>query len=130
MKVDGFNALDLIGEPVTASDLLKAEEFIKLNYGIDYQPEKFSLLWEMIIEAKWSKERLNRTLKWFLKTKKYPNWTISDWFEYEIKLFPYAWYLEMINKGYKHEDMCAYRINGKSFYKLNDLNELPFERIY
>lgn len=126
---NGFNALDLMGEKISWSDIEKAEELIKINYGIDYPKEKLTVLWNMIKEANWTNERLERTVKWFLKTKKFPNWTIADWFEYEVKLYPHAWYLEQISKGYKNDDLCAYKINGRVFWKFNDNVDLPFEKI-
>lgn len=126
---NGFNALDLIGERITSDDLLKAEEILKLNYGVDYPREKFTVLWEMILEEKWTNERLMRTVKWFLKHKKYPNWTISDWFDYKITLYPHSWYIKQINEGIKSSDMEAYRINGKVFWKMINGEDLPFEKV-
>jgi len=125
----GINALDLIGEPVQVSDCLKAEEFLKLNYGVDYPEEKFTMLWEMIREEKWTTARLNNTLKWFLKNKTFPNWTIADWFDYDVKLYSYSWYQEQIHKGVKDSDIQGYRINEKVLFKLKDNTELPFEKV-
>lgn len=126
---NGINALDLFGEKISAVDVTKAEEYLKLNYGVDYPKEKFSMLWEMIIEDNWSNERLFRTLKWFLKTKKFPNWTTADWFEYGIKIFPHSWYLQKIHEGVRSCDMQGYRIDGKVFWKMKDNEELPFEKV-
>jgi len=126
---DGFNALDIIGEKITIHDLLKAEELIRINYGVDFQREKMTVLWEMIKEENWTNERLQRTVKWFLKTKKFPNWTIADWFEYQVKLYPYGWYKEQISKGYVDSDMQGYKINGRTCWKFKDNDDLPFEKI-
>ena len=125
----GINALDLIGEKVTTKDTFKAEEFLKMNYGVDYPTEKFNMLWSMIIEEGWTTERLNKTVKWFLKNKKFPNWTIADWFDYSVKLYPYSWYSKKISEGVKAEEMDCYKINGQCFWKLKDGTELPFDKI-
>ncbi len=96
----GINALDLIGTKITATDRVKAEELIKMNFGAEYPKEKFQMLWELIREENWSKERFHQTLKHFLKTKKFPNWTIADFFEYESpRLFPYSKYLLELSKN-------------------------------
>lgn len=126
---NGFNALDLIGDKISWSDIEKAEELIKINYGVDYPKEKLTVLWNMIKEENWTNERLQRTVKWFLKTKKFPNWTIADWFEYQIKLYPYGWYKEQISKGFTDSDMQGYKINGRTCWKFKDNDELPFEKI-
>jgi len=126
---NGINALTLIGEPATGKDFLKAEAFLKLNYGTEYPEEKFQMLWEMLVEEKWTAEQLMRTTKWFLKNKRYPNWTIADWFDYGVKLYPGSWYLANIAKGIPDKDMEAYRVNGVVLWKLNDGEVLPFERV-
>ena len=125
----GINALDLIGEKASGKDYAKAKALLEMNYGIEYQKEKFSMLFEMIAEEQWSSERFMRTVKWFLKNKKFPNWTIADWFEFGIKLYPYSWYQEQLSKGIKHEEMEAYRINGKILWKMKDENDLPLEKV-
>lgn len=121
--------MNLIGEKIKSQDFIKAEELIKINYGIDYPKEKLTVLWTMIKEENWTNERLERTVKWFLKTKKFPNWTIADWFEYEIKLYPYGWYKEQIRKGYSDNDLEGYKINGRIFWKFKNNDELPLEKI-
>ncbi len=126
---NGFNALDFAGERIVSDDLIKAEEILKLNYGIDYPIEKFTILWEMIMEEKWTKQRLMATVKWFLKTKRYPNWTIADWFDYQVKLYPHSWYIKQINEGVKSSEIECYKINGKAYFKLIDGITLPFEKV-
>jgi hypothetical protein len=125
-----INALDLIGNPVSAIELLKAEELLKMNYGVDYPKEKFSMLWEMIKEEGWTDIRLKETLKWFLKRKKFPNWTVADWFEYGTKLFNNAEYLKQLNEIGKslNEQIEWYIINGVYLWKYKDGIELPFEK--
>ena len=125
----GVNVFDLIGEPVTKKDLIKAEEFLKMNYGVDYPAEKFVMLWQMIAEEGWTTKRLQSTLKWFLKHKKYPNWTIADWFDYEVKVYPYSWYLKQVKEFGKevNKQIEKYKINGKVFFCYSDTERLPFE---
>jgi hypothetical protein len=126
---EGVSAFDLYGTSITAKDCIKAEELLKMNYGVDYPVEKFSMLWEMIQEEKWTAERLRAALKWFLKNKKWATWTIADWFDYDIKLFPHSWYVEKINEGYKDSDFDCYKINGQALWTLKNGTELPFEKI-
>ncbi len=121
--------MDLIGERASSEDINKAIALVEMNFGIPVQDEKVAMLFEMIQEDNWTSERLKRTVKWFLKNKKFPNWTIADWFEFGIKLYPYSWYKEQLSKGIKHEEMEAYRINGKILWKMKDDLELPFEKI-
>jgi hypothetical protein len=126
------NALDLIpSEPVSSDTLAKAELYIKLNFGIDYPREKFAILFEQIDEAHWSEERFRRVFNWFLRTKKYSSWTIADWFEFGIKLYPYSWYSEQVNKCGKsvNNDIEVYDLGNKVYgYKYIDGNTLPFPR--
>ena len=125
----GVNALNLIGDKATPGEILKAEELIRLNYGVDYPREKFSILWEMIREENWTSERLRSTLKWFLKNKKFPNWTIADWFDYSVRLYPHSWYLDQIYQyGSKvNQKIERYKINKIILYKYADDVTLPFE---
>jgi hypothetical protein len=100
-----------------------------MNYGVDYPEEKFTMLWQMIIEDKWTSARLTATLKWFLKNKKFPNWTIADWFDYEVRLYPHSWYLKQVHEfgvGV-NKQIEKYRVNGKILYKYQDTTQLPFE---
>ena len=126
---EGINALDLIGSKATPDDFIKAEVLIKTSFGVKYTKEKFSLLWELILEEGWTKERLNQTVKYFLKNKKFATWTIADWFDYTIKLYPYSWYLDQIHQfgSSANKTIERYRIQGKVLYRYYDGNILPFE---
>ncbi len=126
---EGINALDLIGSKATPEDFIKAEVLIKTSFGVQYPKEKFSLLWELILEEGWSKKRLNQTVKYFLKNKKYATWTIADWFDYSVKLYPYSWYLDQIHQfgSSANSIIERYRIQGKVLYRYFDGNILPFE---
>ena len=121
----------LLGNTATIEDCARAEAMLRANYGVDYPTEKFDMLWTMVIEDGWTTEKLQNTVKWFLKNKKYPNWTISDWFDYQVKLFPYSWYLKQVNEfgGSVNQQLEKYRIGDKILYKYADGNELPFERV-
>ena len=125
----GINALDLIGSKAAPEDFIKAEVLIKTSFGVIYPQEKFSLLWELILEEGWSKERFNLTVKHFLKHKKYASWNIADWFDYSIKLFPYSWYLDQIHQfgASANKTIERYRIQGKVLYRYYDGSILPFE---
>lgn len=123
-----INALDLIGDPVEAVDLAKAQAFLEANYGVAITKEKMKLLFDLVKEAKWTKERFKRTLTHIIRTKVYPNWTIADWFDYGVNLYPYSWYLEQVAQG-NSDKLEAYSINGKTMYKLIDGEQLPFEKV-
>lgn len=129
VTASGVNSLDLIGERATGEDFSKVRTLLEMNYGVEYPKEKFAMLFDLIQEENWSKERLKATFRWFIKTKKYPDWKIADWFEYGEKLYPYCWYQEQISKGVRHEDMQGYRVNGKVLWKLKDNVDLPFEKV-
>jgi hypothetical protein len=124
----GISIFSLYGIPAKFSDCADAERLLKMNFGNDYPEAKFTMLWEMIVEEGWTKERLQSTLKWFLKNKKFPSWTIADWFDYDQKLYPYSWYQQKISEGAKDSDMQGYKINGSVLWCLKG-NELPFEKV-
>ena len=89
------------------------------------------MLFDMIREEKWSEERFNRTLCWFLKNKKYPSWSISDWFDYDVKLYSYGWYLKQVREqgALINNSIEAYTItDGITGYKFIDGNDLPFPK--
>ena len=130
----GMNALELIDSPpVCIMTLTKATAILQANYGTEYSQEKIALLFDMIREDGWSEERFQRTLKWFLKNKKFPSWTISDWFDYGIKIYPRAWYLKQCheNGGHATSGIQFYKLSdGSVGYKYKDSEELPFEELF
>lgn len=102
---------------------------IEANFGVNASDEKVIMLAEMIVEDGWSEYRLRQTLKWFLKNKKFATWTIADWYDYGVKLYPYSWCLEKISKGVPQSDMDGYRVGGQVLWKMKDGIDLPFEKI-
>jgi hypothetical protein len=126
---EGINALDLIGEKADTDDINRAVAYIEAAFGVPASDEKVMILAELILDDGWSKERLDKVIKHFLKTTKWKDWTPADLFGYGVKLHPYSWYMEQINKGVKHEEMEAYKVHGQVLWKLKDGNELPFEKI-
>ena len=130
----GVNALDLIpSEEVKTETLTKAIAILQANFGTEFSSEKISVLFDMIREECWSEERFQRTLKWFLKNKKFPSWTVSDWFDYGVKLYPRAWYLKQCheNGGYAPIGIQFYKLpDEKIAYKYKDDEELPFEELF
>jgi hypothetical protein len=131
IPVDGINAYDLIGDKVAPKDFAQAREMIQTNYGIEYLNEKFDILFELIAEEGWTDNRFRETLKWFLKNHKYPNWTIADWFNYSVKLYPYSWYLKQPDKTLleSYEVNLPNSKNPIILWKYKDGNVLPFEKI-
>lgn len=132
---DSINALQLIGKPLNAEDIVKAEEMIRMNYGIDYPKEKFAMLWEVIQEEGWTDYRLRETVKWFLKTKKFPNWTIADFFEFGVKLYSHNEYIRQLNENKNlNEEIEWYYVptgDGEKImmWKYKDGVELPLEKV-
>lgn len=130
-----INALDLVGNKISKADIVKSEEMIKLNFGINYPPEKFSLLWTLILEEGWTDYRLKETVKYFLKTKKYPNWTIADWFDYSVKLYNYSAYQkELMTNSKLNEQIEWYKISIPDnkyiiSWKYIDGHNLPFQKL-
>lgn len=130
----GISALNLIGEKISFADCLKAEEMLKLNYGVEFPKEKFSMLWQMLVEEGWTKHRLETTIKWLLKNKKYATWTVADFFEYDVKVFPYSWYLEELHKlggTEASQQFEAWKLpDGSVVWKYKDGHTLPFEKVF
>jgi hypothetical protein len=129
---EGVNALDLIqSEPLEKTDFMKAHALLEANYGTEYKREKMLLLLEMILEEGWTKERFQRTLRWFIKNKPFPAWTIADWFAYKIPVYGYSWYLAQCAQGYDvRKDMDIYELeDGTRVYRWHDEQELPFRKV-
>ena len=106
---------------------------LEQNYGVEYDDRKWMMLVQMIADENWTEERFKQTFKWFLKNKKFGAWTIADWFDFGIKLYPIEWMKREISKmgnpPRAWEKFDRYRINGVVAVKLKDGVELPFERI-
>lgn len=126
---NGVNALDLIpSEPLTAKAFADARAVLQANYGTEYSDEKMALLFDLLRDDEWSNERFMRTLKWFMKSKPFPSWTVADWFAYSVKVFPYSWYVEQCTKG-RSAEIEAYVLHDKTVvYKFRDGVTLPFQR--
>ncbi len=103
---------------------------LETNYGTEYGREKMGLLLSTMVDEGWSQYRFQETLKWFLHNKKFPAWTIADWFEFGIKVYPYAWCLEKVKEGWNWKtDIESYELpDGTVVYKPNDGVTLPFKR--
>lgn len=125
-----LNGLDLIpSEPLTDESVLQAVLVIEQNFGIQYAPEKWTTLAQMVVADGWSDARFRRTCEHFLKTQKYPNWTIADWFAYAVDVHPYAWYLEQVHThgATVNTQIECYRLDdGTICYRYIDGQTLPF----
>jgi hypothetical protein len=123
----GINALDLIpSEPVSTKTFSKSFAILQANYGTEYSQEKMALLFDMINDDGWSEERFTRTLKWFMKNKPFPSWTIADWFSHSVKVYPKSWYDEQCVNG-KGGEIETYLLDDKTYvYKFRDGVTLPF----
>jgi hypothetical protein len=132
VTLNGVNALDLIDSPEVSTPVFtRAIALLQANYGTEFSREKTALLFDMIREDGWTKERFDWTFKWFLKNKPYPSWTISDWFSYGVKVYPYSWYLAQCKPGEDvSKQMDKYRLpDGTDVYKWKDADDLPFKKV-
>ena len=130
---NGVNALDLIGGRVADDTLTDAKYLIEQNYGTEYSDRKWIMLAQMIVDDGWTEERFKQTFKWFLKNKRFSAWTIADWFDFGVKLYPIEWMKREIAKMGNPEGAWKkfdrYRVNGVVLCKLKDGVELPLEKI-
>ena len=129
----GMNALELIDSPpVSVETFTKTRRILEESFGKDYSDAKMAVLFDMMREDGWSELRFARTLKWFLKTKHFKDWTIADWFQYGVKVYPYAWYLEQVSKNGAsvNAQIETYKLpSGLIVYRYRDGEELPFEKV-
>jgi len=112
-------------------DFTQAIAVMQANYSAEYSHEKISILFDMVKEDKWTKERFSRTLKWMLKNRKFADWTIADWFSYSVNVYPYSWYLKQVQEhgaGVNNQIEVYLFDNETRMYKYIDGNELPFPR--
>lgn len=103
---------------------------LEQNFGIGYGREKMSMLLSMMKEDGWTEDRFKRTLRWFLKNKFNPAWTVSDWFNHEVKVYSYSWYLKQVHeKGVEVNDELevVYLPEGKIGYRYMGEEPLPFD---
>ena len=138
-RVVEFEGLDLIESKPLGNELfLKMIVMLEQNFGIQYPSGLVSMLREFIYNDGWSEERFVRTAKHFLKNQKYPNWTIADWFNYGIKVYP-AMGVPMpedvdvyiiggeFNPNYENDRIISK--TGILVWKPVDGQELPFVKI-
>ena len=131
---NGVSAYDIIkSEPVQEQSLAFAKEVLEQNFGTPIPNSKWLMLCQRIIEQEWTEERFKKTLNWFLDNKKFPSWTISDWFDFDVKLMPFAWVRQHCHKnGLREVDFIrtldVYMVDGIRLYKMKDGAELPLER--
>jgi hypothetical protein len=114
--------------------LAQAKEIIEQNYGTSIPQSKWLMLCKRFFDEEWTEEQFKRTLAWFLDTKHYPSWTIADWFDYNVKLYPFAWVRDYCNKnGLREVDFIksldVYIVNGVRLYRMMDGTNLPLERV-
>jgi len=130
---NGINALELIeSPPVSSETFLQVRAMLEANFGKDYSNEKMALLFDMIRDDAWTEERFSRTLKWFLKTKHFRDWTVADWFSYAIKVYPYSWYLEQVKKCGQAVNMQIQNLrlsDDTVVFRYRDHEILPFEEV-
>lgn len=131
---NGVDAFALVESPkVSANTFIKAVAYLQQAFGVDYPKEKFSILFDLIVDEGWNEERFSRTMKWFLKTKYNQAWTVADWFQYNIKLYPFAWVRETCRKSGQSEiefikTLDVYLVDGIRLYKVKDGVDLPLQK--
>lgn len=131
---NGIDAFAVIDSPQVSTDtFIKAMAYLQQAYGLEYPKEKFAVLFDLIKDEKWTEERFQRTLKWFLKTKYNQAWTIADWWQYNVKLYPWQHYRIHCAKNNIREidyqkTLDCYLVDGIRLYRESDGLELPLER--
>ena len=128
---EGVNALDLISsEPMTPGTFSEASLMLKASFGVMPDDAKLVLLFNLMREENWSEERFKRTLKWFLKNKLWPAWTIADWFSYSVKLYPYPWAQTKMTEGkVPGKDIWRWKLPDGQIAYSEAYVDLPFERV-
>jgi len=130
---NGVNALDLIDSPPVSVDTFKkARAILEASFGKEYSDAKMAVFFDLIRDEAWSEVKFNRTLKWFLKNVPFPEWSIANWFQYAVKLYPYSWYLEQVvkNGASVNKQIETYRLpDGVIGFRYADGQELPFEKL-
>ncbi|GEM_PF-2501079 len=132
IKNEGFNALELVASPlVTSKDLVKAQYDLEINFGTEYDKNKMVQLFAVMQSDNWTRLRFQRTFQWFLRNKRYPAWTIADWYEFGIKVYPEAWAYHKIGlePHYNRKSFDWYKLStGEIVCKFQDGIELPLEK--
>lgn len=133
--INPINALDLFDIPIDE----QVRRYVKMALTVNYRLEpganeyNYDLLFSQIEQAGWNAIRLKTTLDYFLQNKLYSTWTVADWFQYKQTLYPYSWYMDMIQKHGKNinKELVSYKINGFMYYcKKGDITiDLPYEKI-
>jgi hypothetical protein len=118
-------------EPLNPRTLVEAKVLLEANYGVEYDDRKFMMLSKYLIDKGWSEERFKRTFDWFIQNKKFSAWTMADWFDFGIKLYPFAWVRQYCHENGLREDVFiqsldCYNVGGVRMYKMKDGIDLPF----
>jgi hypothetical protein len=128
----GLNILEIQNDDIVDSkEFTQAIAVMQSNYSAEYSHEKVALLFDMIREEKWTRERFLSTFKWILKNRKFADWNIADWFSYSIKVYPYTWYLKQVETfgPSVNKQIEVYKISDDVIvYKYIDGIILPYER--
>lgn len=123
------NVLDLVGEPADINTYFKAEKLIKAAYGQNYPKEKFNILWSLTREDNWTNTRLISTVKWFIRTNIWKNWSPADFLNYSVDLHSYQWALaENLQTPGAMSRMEVYEWNGIPLYRYPDSTEIPLPK--
>lgn len=128
-------AMDLVdSKPVSPETFVKATAYIQQAFGVEYPAEKFSILFDMILDEGWTEARFKDTVKWFLKNKYNQAWSPSDWFQYGAKLYPWRHYREYCHeKNIREIDfqktLQCYEVDGMLLWRENDGIDLPLKRV-
>lgn len=125
---NGVNALDLADSPeVSTETFAKSMAILQANFGAEFNRERVSVLFDLIRKDGWSETRFTAVVEWFLKNKRFPTWTIADWYDYGIKVYPEAWYRKRCTESYNplpHLD--RYRLpDGTIVYREKDGQTIP-----
>jgi hypothetical protein len=126
----GINALSLVDSPrVSSATFTAARAVLQANFGTEYADAKMALLFDLIRDDNWTEYQFNETLKWFLKNKPFPAWTVADWFSYGVKLYPHSWMVKEMMNDRGMDGIEIYLVGGAFLFKRVDGVTLPMKRV-
>lgn len=112
-------------------DFGKFQEQLTLNFSKDYtvadsiEYKKAKQIFEYCLKEKWSRREFHKRLEQFIKSQKYPTFTVADFLDYErVKLYDHNWYLKQQNLDYKAK-FERYIINGEYYYRFKGDKYIP-----
>jgi len=118
-------------EKPSGKDYSIAKAYVRAATADTSDEMRFTILFELIHEANWSKNRLIAVAKHLATTLTYP-WKASDWFNCTLgELHDRAWMLEQVHHNPSIvTELEAFEIEGKQYWRKRGGYPLPFTRLF